>query len=266
MRSSRQSIVRRSPSRYRPGFVSLERALSKLGAATRAEARALIVEGRVTVEGRVVRDPAHPAQPERQTLRVDRRTIARTTCVLIMLNKPRGTVTTLRDPEGRRTVYDLVKDAPARVLAVGRLDWATSGLLLFTNDSKLAAWLTDPANMLPRVYRVTVRGALSPARAERLGEGLVVDGDRLTAHARVLKQSGRETHLVVTLTEGKNREVRRLFAAVGHEVTSLTRVSFGGLTLGRLPRGAWRVVSPKELERATGWRGSATAQAGTSRA
>jgi 23S rRNA pseudouridine2605 synthase len=134
---------------------------------------------------------------------------------------------------------------------VGRLDAATSGLLLLTNDTRLADWLTDPANAVARVYLVTVRGELADAAARRLEEGLDDAGERLAARAvTVRKRSRRETHLVLELTEGKNREIRRLLAAVRHEVTRLKRVSFGGLELGDLAVGKWREVSAEELKAA----------------
>lgn len=236
-----------SPRRYPPGFVSLERALSKLGVATRREARALIAEGRVSVDGRIERDPLRAVRPETQSLRLDGREAERRARLVIAFHKPRGVVTTTHDPEGRPTVYDYLRDVPARVLAVGRLDWASSGLLLCTNDSRLAAWLTDPANAVPRRYVVTVRGALTEDTAARAARGVVVDGERLSARVRVRKRSGRESHLDVELSEGKNREIRRLLGALGHEVTALKRIAFGDVTLGRLAPGEWRVVSADSL-------------------
>lgn len=237
----------RSQRSFPPGVVPLDRALSKLGVASRTEARALIASGRVTVDGREVRQVSHAVRPERQAIRLDGRRLARAEQVIIMLNKPRGVVTTLRDPEGRPTVYDFVRDTPVKVLAVGRLDWATSGLLLFTNDSRLAAWLTDPDQAVPRLYMATARGAVTDESVAQCVAGVDVDGERLKARVRVRKRSARETHLAVELREGRNREIRRLFAALGHEVTSLKRVAFGGLTLGRLAPGTWRVVRRDEL-------------------
>jgi 23S rRNA pseudouridine2605 synthase len=222
--------------------VPLERALSKLGIASRSEARALISTGRVRVDGRVARDPRRL---------VDERRVERPPRLVIALNKPRGVVTTRRDPDGRPTVYDLVRDVPGHVVAVGRLDAATSGLLLFTNDTRFADWLTDPRNRIPRVYDVTVQGRVTADEARQLTAGLRDRDDMLSAHrATIRKGSNRETHLIVQLLEGKNREVRRLFLAVGHEVTRLRRVQFGGLTLGTLAPGEWRAVDEDELERA----------------
>lgn len=236
------SAARRLP----PGRVALARALSKLGIASRAEAVRLVEAGRVRVDGVVAHDASVPVVPERIHVEIDGEVPeAAARSLTVMLHKPRGVVTTSRDPEGRPTVFDLVADAGVRLVAVGRLDLATSGLLLLTTSTRLAAWLTDPANRVPRVYLVTVRGPVSEAECARLAAGI----DDLRAESAVVrKRSSRETHLVVTLTEGKNREVRRLFEAIGHEVTRLKRVAFGGLELGALPPGRWRELTPREFE------------------
>jgi 23S rRNA pseudouridine2605 synthase len=246
------------------GVVSLERALSKLGLASRSEARALILAGRVTVDGRQALDPAARVTPERISVAIDDvRQVRSGASLTIALHKPRGYVTTRADPEGRKTVYDLLADLPERVVPVGRLDLATSGLLILTNDTQFANWLTDPANRIPRVYLVVVEGRVTPDTAARLERGIAVDLSRRSAAgakgegeilaagaAEVRKASGKESHLVVTLTEGKNREIRRLFEAVGHPVTRLRRVQFGGLELGDLRLGTWRMLSATELRRA----------------
>lgn len=236
------------PARRGVGQVSLSRALSKLGIASRAEASRLVEQGRVTVDGRMVRDPHAPVVPERISVAVDGNPCTRAPWRLILLNKPRGHVTTRRDDQGRPTVFDLVDGVQGHLVAVGRLDLATSGLLLLTTDTRLADWLTDPANEVPRVYTVTVRGDVKDEETARLTAGIEDAGARLSVDAaNVRKRSARETHLVVKLSEGRNREVRRLFEALGHEVTSLRRVSFGGLTLGALQPGEWRDVGRDEV-------------------
>jgi 23S rRNA pseudouridine2605 synthase len=221
------------------GRVPLNRALSKLGILSRAQATDAIRAGRVRVDGRIVDDPARLVVPERARIAVDGERRSRTRWRTILLHKPRGVVTTHRDPEGRRTVFDVVGDVGAGVNAVGRLDFATTGLLLLTSDSQLANWITDPANAVPRVYVVTVRGEVSAETLAHLGAGVTLR-----------KKSTRESHLVVTLRTGRNREVRRLFEAVGHEVTRLKRVAFGGLALGALGPGAWREVTRDEVRAA----------------
>ena len=238
----------RAPAR---ATVSLERALSKLGLASRADARRLIQAGRVAVDGVVADDPSTAVVPERVRVTVDGVHRAPSTALTIAMHKPRGVVTTASDPEGRPTVYDLLEDLATRVVPVGRLDLATSGLLLLTTDTRLADWLTDPGSSVPKVYLVTARGRVREDEVARLRSGVMSRGERLAASDVVLrKASSKESHLVVTLTEGRNREVRRLFLAIGHEVTRLRRVQIGGLELGDLPPRAWRVVEPEELRQA----------------
>lgn len=231
--------------------VSLERALSKLGLASRADARRLIQAGRVAVDGVVAADPLAAVVPEQLRVTVDGVPREPSPAMTIALHKPRGVVTTASDPEGRPTVYDLLVGLETRVVPVGRLDLATSGLLLLTTDTGFADWLTDPQSRVPRVYLVTARGRVTGDDVAHLKHGVPSRGERLVASDVVLRKgSSKESHLVVTLTEGRNREVRRLFLAIGHEVTRLRRVQIGGLELGELPPRAWRVVEREELRRA----------------
>jgi 23S rRNA pseudouridine2605 synthase len=229
--------------------VSLERALSKLGIASRSETRQWILAGRLAVDGIVRDEPQHPVVPEEVRLTLDGRPLIGEPSRTIMVHKPRGLVTTRSDERKRPTVYDILPEAWRHLKAVGRLDMASSGLLLFTGDTRLAAWITDPENAVPRVYRVTVRGRITNDELARLAGGVEDAGECLRPHQVTLrKASGRESHLIVTLSEGKNREVRRLFAAVGHEVTALKRVGLGGLVMGNLPPGQCREVTPTALE------------------
>jgi 23S rRNA pseudouridine2605 synthase len=233
--------------------VPLNRALSKLGILSRARATAAIVGGRVRVNGKTVTDPAAPVIPERVRIEIDGAVRPRAAWRTIIFHKPRGMVTTRRDPEGRPTVFDLLGAEAEGLVAVGRLDLATTGLLLLTTDTRLADWMTDPLNQVPRVYAVTVRGRIEDAHAERLTRGIRSRGELLTAgDVAVRKASSRESHLMVTLREGRNREIRRLFEAIGHEVTRLKRVRFGALELDDLAPGKWREVTRAELRRAFG--------------
>ena len=230
-----------------PGRVPLARALSKLGRSSRSEATALIVAGRVSVNARIVRDPARLVVPERDRLTVDGDRIHRASWRSILLNKTRGTMTTHRDPEGRPTVFDLLGDAGRGLIAVGRLDRATSGLLLLTTDTRLANWLTDPASAIIRRYVATVRGELTDADVTRMMAGI----DDLRAHqVRIRKRSGRETHLLIELAEGKNRDPasRRGGRTRGHRAEtgrfrrSRNRRSRGWSLAGSDPcRGATRI-------------------------
>jgi 23S rRNA pseudouridine2605 synthase len=224
------------------GRVPLNRALSKLGILSRAQATDAILAGRVRIDGRPAASPSMLVVPERARIDIDGAPRSRHRWRTIALHKPRGVVTTRSDPEGRRTVYDAVGDAGEGLVPIGRLDVATSGLLLLTNDTQLANWITDPANAVPRVYVVTVRG--------RVTEDAQTVMARAGGAVEILKASNRESHLVVELHEGKNRQVRRMFEAIGREVTRLKRVRLGGLELEKLEPGEFRDVSAEELRRA----------------
>jgi 23S rRNA pseudouridine2605 synthase len=226
--------------RPRISGVALNRALSKLGILSRTQATDAIRAGRVRVDGRVVLDPARLVVPERARITVDGEVRTRARWRTILFHKPRGVVTTRRDPEGRRTIYDVLGDDARGLIAVGRLDRATAGVLLLTTDTQLANWIMNPANDVSRVYVVTVRGEVTPAKLN----------DLPATRATLRKASSRESHLVVELREGKNRQVRRMFDAIGHEVTRLTRVTLGGLEIGALEPGEWREVTRAELRAA----------------
>jgi 23S rRNA pseudouridine2605 synthase len=221
------------------GRVPLNRALSKLGVLSRAQATAAILEGRVRVWGRVVRTPATLVTPETDRIEVDGHRARQTEWRTILFHKPRGVVTTRTDPEGRPTIYNVLGGAGEGLVAVGRLDFATSGLLLLTSDTQLAHWLTDPANEIARLYVVTVRGRVSPGALASLA-----------GQVTLRKASERESHLLVELREGRNRQVRRMFDDIGHEVTSLKRVKFGKLELGALAAGAHREILRNEIVKA----------------
>jgi 23S rRNA pseudouridine2605 synthase len=234
-------------------LIPLNRALSKLGILSRAQATEAIRAGRVAVDGRIERNPLRLVGPERARLTLDGARRVRQAWRTLVFHKPRGIVTTRRDPEGRPTIYDTLGDAGRGLIPVGRLDLASSGLLLLTNDTQLANRLTDPVNAVPRVYVVTVRGQVTPDLVERLARGIVERGERLQAAAVTLrKASRRESHLTIELREGKNREVRRLFDSIGREVVRLKRVRFGGLEIGDLEPGEWRELSQEDILRLFG--------------
>jgi 23S rRNA pseudouridine2605 synthase len=234
------------------GSVTLDRALSKLRLASRADARRLIAAGRVSVDGQVVRNPSARLVPERARISIDGAAAVqgRRPRRVLLFHKPRGTVTTRRDPDGRRTVFDVLGAASSGLVAVGRLDLASTGLLILTNDTQLAHRLTDPSRRVTREYVVTVRGRVTPDTARQIEAGLVVPAarpggrsERLSAsRVEIRKASGRESHLLVALTEGRNRELRRLFGAAGHEPTRIHRIRFGEYALGDLQPGQWREI------------------------
>jgi 23S rRNA pseudouridine2605 synthase len=224
--------------------IRLDRALSKLGLASRANAQRLIAAGRVRVGGRVVTDPSRPVVPETARIAVAGVAPAAREWRTIAFHKPRGVLTTRRDPTGRPTVFDRLGDAAGSLVAVGRLDMASTGLLLLTTDTQLANRLTDPSNAIVRRYIVTVRGEVTDDAARLMVAGI----GGLRAHSAVIrKRSTRESHLVIELVEGRNREIRRMLEALGHEVTKLMRVAFGGVELGKLQPGQWREVTREEI-------------------
>ena len=233
----------------KPGYVPLERALSKLGIASRTVSRRWILDGKVKVNGVLRQDPLFPVAPERAKIEIEDKPVAKAAHRTFLLHKPRGVVTTRSDEKGRPTVFSLIPEPGLHLIAAGRLDWATSGLLLLTNDTRLADWLTDPRSAVCRTYLVTVRGKVTEERLERLRRGLLDAGEKLQPEEIILrKASGKESHLTVRLAEGKNREIRRMFAALSHEVTRLKRVAYGPLELGELGAGHFRELSRVELE------------------
>ncbi|HZH43645.1 MAG TPA: pseudouridine synthase [Lysobacter sp.] len=228
----------------------LARVLSKAGLCSRTEAARWIAEGRVTVAGRVVRDAEFPISAAmRARIAVDGRALPAAERRYLMLNKPRGLVTTVRDERGRDTVYRCFDGAELPWLApVGRLDRASEGLLLFCNDPAWAAAITDPALGPDKTYHVQVDRVPAPALLQHLHDGIDCDGEVLHAKsARVLRSGGRTAWLEVVLDEGRNRQIRRLMEACGLEVMRLVRVAIGPLALGTLAKGQWRELTAAEV-------------------
>ncbi|WP_201861393.1 pseudouridine synthase [Microvirga soli] len=236
------------PRRQNGAVVNLPRALSKLGFCSRTQAEVLILEGRVRVDGRVVRNVAARVDPGRARITVDGQPVVAECKVYLMLNKPRGLVTTRDDPHERATVYGCLEglDLPF-VAPVGRLDKASEGLLLLTNDTRWAQRVLDPASNVEKVYHVQIDRMPDEAMLERLQAGMVLDGERLVAKsASLLRAGARNAWLEIVLSEGRNRQIRRLLDAVDAEVLRLVRIDVGGVRLGDLPRGAVRHLTPAE--------------------
>jgi pseudouridine synthase len=236
----------------------LQKILSQAGVASRRASEQLMLDGRVTVNGSTVRELGTKADPSIDDIRVDGRRIRPAERHrYLLLNKPKGFVTTRSDPQQRPTVMQLLDGVKEYVYPVGRLDFDTEGLLLLTNDGELAARLTHPRHEVPRVYEVRVAGVPDPRDLERLARGVTVDGRR-TAEAQVRLVPGRhEGHatLRITIAEGRNRQVRKMFDSIGHPVDWLRRVAIGPLQDRRLRRGQWRDLTGAEvaaLKRAAG--------------
>jgi pseudouridine synthase len=229
-----------------PEPVRINRFLAAAGAGSRRAVEDLVRTGRVAVNGEVERDLARRIGPE-DLVTVDGRPVGREAPVHVLLHKPAGVVTTARDPQGRRTVLDLV-DVPARLFPVGRLDRDTTGALLLTNEGELAHRLMHPRHEVEKTYVATLRGDVSDEALRRLAAGVDLDG-RPTAPARVriLERQPGWTVLELVLHEGRNRQVRRMADAVGHSVLALHRPRYGPLRLGRLRPGGWRMLTAGEV-------------------
>ena len=244
----------------------LQKIISAAGVASRRLAEELIAQGRVEVNGKVVRELGTKADPDGDEIKVDGRRIKQQKRKrYILLYKPRGYVTTRSDPQGRPTVMDLLTGVKEYVYPVGRLDYDSEGLLLLTNDGELAARLMHPSHEIEKVYEARVRGLPAPEDLERLARGVVLDGKR-TAPAKIrladrpvktTASGGEQTFIEVVLHEGRQRQVRRMFELIGHPVGRLRRVRIGPIVDEQIPIGHWRELTPHEitrLRRATGSR------------
>ena len=233
--------------------MSIPRALSKLGFCSRAQGERLVEAGRVRVNDAIVRDVSFRVRPGRDVIVVDGTRVARVEHVYLMLNKPRGLVTTTDDPQGRATIYDCLRGATLPFVApVGRLDKASEGLLLLTNDSRWSSRLLDPASHVDKVYHVQVRTRDPASVIDRVAAGIVerATGELLRVKSISLLRTGSRSGawFEVVLDEGKNRQLRRIFAEVGVPVVRLVRVAIGPLVLGDLAKGAWRMLRPEEVD------------------
>lgn len=238
---------RRTPPGSGPRY-GVARVLSKLGLCSRSEAERRVREGRVRVNGVRVRDPEFPVRPDVDRLECDAAEAAAVERLYLMLNKPRGLVTTTADERGRDTVYRCFDGAGLPWIApVGRLDRASEGLLLFSNDPEWAAAITDPERGPDKTYHVQVDCIPDAARLAQIAAGTIVDGEHLRAlSVRLLRQGARNAWLEIVLEEGRNRQIRRLLAAFDIGVLRLVRVAIGPVVLGELPKGGWRRLSGEE--------------------
>ena len=227
---------------------TLERVISKAGLGSRVDARRWIGDGRVAVNGVAVRDPDRWIDLERDRVSIDDRLLEARERVYLLLYKPTGYLTTYKDPQGRPTVYDLIADAGTFLSPVGRLDLDTSGLLLLTNDNQFAERVTNPASHVPKTYLVKSSMRLSDAQLQQLRDGIrLSDGPTRAAVVTRIRDSAKYTHFEITLTEGRNRQVRRMVEALGATVLKLVRVRIGTLAIGTLAIGRWRPLTRAEV-------------------
>lgn len=229
----------------------LQKLLAQAGLCSRREAERWIDDGRVTVNGKKA-SVGDKADPRRDKIFVDGKPIGGAEeKVYLMLYKPRGYVTTMRDERGRKTVADLVRGCGARVVPVGRLDYNSEGLLLLTNDGDLMNNLLHPSREVSKEYLVKVSNRVTDEEIRRLRAGVRLDDDRMTSPADVhlVRYETFASVLLVTIHEGRNRQVRRMFSAIGHEVVALKRVGFATIKLHDLPRGQWRRLTDVEVRK-----------------
>ena len=227
---------------------TLDRVLSKAGVGSRVDAAKWVRAGRVHVNGRIVRDPERWVDMARDRVRLDGKPLASRERIYLLLYKPTGYLTTYRDPQGRPTVYDLITDVGTFVSAVGRLDLDTSGLLLMTNDTQFAERITNPDSHVPKTYLVKASTRLSDSQLQQLRDGMALaDGPTRPATVTRVRDSAKYTHFEITLTEGRNRQVRRMVEALGATVLKLVRVQIGRVRIATLPIGKWRRLTDAEV-------------------
>jgi 23S rRNA pseudouridine2605 synthase len=228
---------------------TLDRVISKMGLGSRTEARSWIGASRVKVNGKVIQNPDFWVQPERDKVEIDNRPLEKRKFRYLLLNKPTGYLTTYKDPEGRPTVYDLLTGVTDFLSTVGRLDLDTSGLLLLTNDTQFGERLTNPEYHVPKTYLVKAATLLTDDQLDRLRKGVTLDdGPTRPAEVVRVRDAATKTFIEITITEGRNRQVRRMLEAVDSFVLKLVRVKIGDLGIDGLALGKWRNLSPAEVQ------------------
>ncbi len=228
---------------------TLDRVISKMGVGSRTEARSWIGASRVKVNGKVIQNPDYWVQPDSDKVEIDNRQLEKKKFRYLLLNKPTGYLSTYKDPEGRPTVYDLIPTVTDFLSTVGRLDLDTSGLLLMTNDTQFGERLTNPDYHVPKTYLVKAATLLTDEQLDRLRHGVTLDdGPTRPAEVVRIRDAATKTFIEITLTEGRNRQVRRMLEAVGSFVLKLVRVRIGALGIDGLLLGRWRNVTPTEVQ------------------
>ena len=226
--------------------------ISQAGAGSRKEARQWIGAGRVAVDGKKIQTPDVWVDPQHQRVTLDGKPLRAARKIYLLLYKPKGYVTTYKDPDGRPTVYDLLKDVPEKVFSAGRLDLDTTGLLIFTNDGEFADRITSPQSHVAKTYLVKASMLLSDDQLDQLRRGVVLaDGPTRPAEVKRIRDSGRYTFFEITITEGRNRQVRRMVETLGAKVLKLVRTAIGAIRIGDLQIGTYRVLSDREVRELT---------------
>ncbi|MBV8729804.1 MAG: rRNA pseudouridine synthase, partial [Acidobacteriia bacterium] len=226
---------------------TLERVFSKAGLGSRSEARSWVGARRVRVNGKVIENPDYWVDLDRDRVTLDGKPLGQSAKTYVLLYKPKGFLTTYHDPEGRPTVYDLIRELRTWLAPVGRLDLETSGLLLLTNDTAFAERVMNPESKVPKTYQVKTATRLSEEQVAQLRGGVQLsDGPARALEVKILRDTPKYTHLELVLAEGRNRQVRRMIGAVGSKVLKLVRTAIGAIRIGELPIGKWRELTPEE--------------------
>jgi len=231
--------------------IRLQKYLAECGIASRRKSEKLISEGSVSVDGKVITEMGYKLDPDLQEVRYRGELVERKKeHTYILLNKPRGYVTTMSDPQGRPIVTSLLKNLEVRVFPVGRLDIDTEGALILTDDGELAHQILHPSHESTKTYEVLVKGLVSQRNIRKLEQGIEIDG-RKTWPARISKarKQGVSNRLVITIHEGRKRQVRRMFETIGHPVINLKRIAYGRLQLGSLKSGTYRFLDPEDMKK-----------------
>lgn len=229
----------------------LQKVLAQAGVASRRAAEKMIAAGRISVNGVVVTEPGTKADLQKDEIRVDGKLIScEWEMIYILLHKPQGVVTTLSDPQGRPIVTDLLEGIAERVFPVGRLDYDSEGLLILTNDGEFSQRLQHPRYRIPKTYRVKVGGRLLKGELQSLGKGIELADGRFAPTDVFLEKTNRgSSWLRITITDGRNRVIRRAFETIGHPVVRLVRVAISDVVIGSLREGSWRMLTPREVEK-----------------
>jgi pseudouridine synthase len=229
----------------------IQKILAKAGIASRREAERMVIEGRVSVNGKIVEILGFKADPSKDHIKVDGRKLTHfEQKIILLLNKPRGYLSTVKDPKGRPTVLGLLKNVKWRIYPVGRLDFDAEGLLLLTNDGDLAHFLSHPRFSIPKTYLVKVAGVPEEKKLTRLKRGVMLeDGKAKAVSCSLIRQREKNSWVRVVVTEGRNHLVKRIFSAIGHSVLKLKRIEYGPIQLGDLPFGQFRYLTSEEMEK-----------------
>lgn len=247
-RPKRRRPPRGNPPPHEEGSERLQKVLAAIGVASRRECEQMILDGRVEVDRQLVTELGTRVKPLEQEIRVDGEVLHRGKPVYFAVNKPEGVVCTARDPSGRPRVIDFLPPDAPRAYCVGRLDMSSEGLILVTNDGALANGLTHPRHGVEKIYHVQVAGHLEDEALAKLRKGMhLAEGFARAKHVRIKSRRAKSTILEMVLDEGRNREIRRLLARLGHKVQRLTRIAVGPVRLGEMPRGAVRPLTQQEI-------------------